>query len=240
MSTALRPDAERVLIAEDDGIVAQLAAGYLRREGFSTTIAPDGPSALSDALDHPPVLVVLDLALPGMSGVEVLRRLRAVADTPVIVTSGRGDVETRVKLLALGADDYLVKPYFIRELVGRVHAILRRFERPAAVLVHDALSAGGLEVAVRAREARRGGVVIDLTSLEHALLLHLMRHPGVTFSRQQLLREVWDLGTGDAGAVTVLVKRLREKIEIDPHHPFWVQTVWGGGYRFHASREPLG
>ncbi len=227
-----RADVRRIVIAEDDPAVSSVSARYLERDGFSVEIVTDGLSAVASVLDTRPALLVLDLALPRGSGLEVLRRVRPVLATPIVVISGRSDVDARVRVLDLGADDYLTKPFSPRELVSRVHAVLRRGGTPASRVSAPMLDIDGLQVDLRERVAVRDGAQIELTALEHSLLLHLMRHAGETLSRAQLLANVWDVDWGDEATVTVMVKRLRQKIEPDPAQPRWIQTVWGLGYRF--------
>ena len=225
----------RVLIVEDDRNVAEVVGRYLAREGYRVEVATDGAAGLARALEDPPDLVVLDLMLPSLDGMEVCRRLRAAHDVPVIILTARGGESDRVAGLELGADDYVAKPFSPRELTARVNAVLRRSAIKAAA--SDAasagvLSAGDLEVDTVAHEARRRGDLVALTVKEFELLAHLMRHPRRAFRRQELLEEVWGFSYGDTSTVTVHVRRLREKIEADPSAPRHVCTVWGVGYRF--------
>jgi DNA-binding response OmpR family regulator len=221
----------RILIAEDDAAVASVAARYLEREGFLVDLVDDGASAVASTLESPPALLVLDLALPKGSGLSVLRQVRPVVSTPVVVVSGRRDMETKIQALRLGADDYLTKPFSPRELVARVHTVLRR-AGDARVDRSRTLETSGVILDLRERCAVIDGARVELTGLEHALLLHFMQHPGRTFSRGELLRQVWDLQSADESTVTALVKRLRNKVEPDPANPWWIKTVWGAGYRF--------
>src|SRR5262245_14612131 len=191
--------ATRVLVAEDDVNVADVVGRYLEREGFEVEVVGDGRDALERALVDPPDLMVLDLMLPGLDGLEICRRVRALAPVPVIMLTAKGDEADRVAGLELGADDYVAKPFSPRELTARVKAVLRRAVGPLAQ-VGDAsrvLAAGRIELDVAAREARVDGVVAPLTARELELLAFLMRHAGRTFGRQDLLQQVWGYSIGD-------------------------------------------
>jgi DNA-binding response OmpR family regulator len=193
----------------------------------------DGAEGLRRALANPPDLVVLDLMLPSLNGLEVCRRLRAAAPVPVIMLTARGEEADRIAGLELGADDYMSKPFSPRELTARVKAVLRRAASPLGPADQPTvLRAGVLAVDVVAHEARRDGELVALTAKEFDLLVHFMRNPRRAFRREQLLEEVWGFSYGDTSTVTVHVRRLREKIEEDPSAPRHVTTVWGVGYRF--------
>jgi DNA-binding response OmpR family regulator len=227
------PKASRVLIVEDDPNVAEVVARYLEREGYQVATAADGAEGLKMALSDLPDLVVLDLMLPSVGGLEVCRRLREVAPVPVIMLTARGEEADRIAGLELGADDYVAKPFSPRELTARVRAVLRRATSHLAVPDEPAvLRADGLEVDVVAHEARVNGELVALTAKEFDLLAHLMRNPRKAFRREQLLEDVWGFNFGDTSTVTVHIRRLREKIETDPSAPRYVATVWGVGYRF--------
>ncbi|MEV7084439.1 response regulator transcription factor [Streptomyces sp. NPDC093085] len=221
--------AARVLVVDDDPTVSEVVTGYLDRAGYLVDRAGDGPTALARAGEHRPDLVVLDLMLPGMDGLEVCRRLRGHGPVPVIMLTARGDEEDRVLGLEVGADDYVTKPFSPRELVLRVESVLRRSRPPAAA---HPLSAGGLAVDPAARRATRNRTELSLTLREFDLLSFFLRHPGRAFSREDLMREVWGWDFGDLSTVTVHVRRLRGKVEDDPARPRLIQTVWGVGYRF--------
>jgi DNA-binding response OmpR family regulator len=230
-----------VLVAEDDPTVAEVVARYLEREGFEVDVVGDGAVALERAIANPPHLMVLDLMLPGMNGLEVCRRLRAVAPVPVIMLTARGDESDRVLGLELGADDYVSKPFSAKELTARVKAVLRRAAGPLPLSPPEAapvLAAGPLRVDVPAHEVTIDGQVVALTLREFELLVFLMRHPRQAFRRDDLLEQVWGYQYGDTSTVTVHVRRLREKIERDPSHPTVIGTVWGVGYRFEPMIEP--
>ncbi|MEU4034306.1 response regulator transcription factor [Streptomyces collinus] len=234
-----RPGARgRVLVVDDDPTVAEVVAGYLDRAGYTVDRAADGPAALERAAAHRPDLVVLDLMLPGMDGLEVCRRLRAHGPVPVVMLTARGDEEDRVLGLEVGADDYVTKPFSPRELVLRVDSVLRR-ARPAAPRdpygPHGPFAAAGLSVDPAARRATKNGTELALTLREFDLLAFLLRHPGRAFAREELMREVWGWDFGDLSTVTVHVRRLRGKVEDDPARPRLIRTVWGVGYRFDAT-----
>jgi DNA-binding response OmpR family regulator len=222
-----------VLVVEDDATVSEVVTRYLEREGFDVETATDGGDALRRADDRWPDLVVLDLMLPGLDGLEVCRRLRDRAPVPVIMLTARGDEDDRIVGLELGADDYVSKPFSPRELVSRVKAVLRRAQtgHPPEP-VPATLASDTLHVDVAARELRRDGALVALTAREFDLLVFLMRHPRTAFTREQLLEHVWGFTYGDTATVTVHIRRLREKIEDDPSRPRFVTTVWGLGYRF--------
>ena len=223
----------RVLIVEDDPTVAEVVTRYLEREGFAVESVADGREALARADAQLPDLVVLDIMLPGLDGLEVCRRLRARAPIPVVMLTARGSEEDRILGLDLGADDYVSKPFSPRELTARVKAVLRR----AGSQLDEADRTGtleydGLEINLAAREARVGGELATLTAREFELLTYLARRPRQVFRRDQLLEHVWGYTYGDTSTVTVHIRRLREKIEDDPSAPRRITTVWGVGYRF--------
>ncbi|MFJ3306529.1 response regulator transcription factor [Streptomyces sp. NPDC086549] len=224
----------RVLVVEDDPTVAEVVSGYLDRAGYVVDRAPDGPSALIRAGEHWPDLVVLDLMLPGMDGLEVCRRMRGHGPVPVIMLTARGDEDDRILGLEVGADDYVTKPFSPRELVLRVESVLRR-TRPGAGLSPS--GAAGLRVDPGSRRATKNGAELALTLREFDLLAFFLSHPGRAFSREDLMREVWGWDFGDLSTVTVHVRRLRGKVEDDPARPRLIRTVWGVGYRFDATGQ---
>ncbi|MFJ3659901.1 response regulator transcription factor [Streptomyces sp. NPDC090119] len=234
------PPSGRVLVVDDDPTVAEVVAGYLSRAGHAVDRAADGPSALASAAGQWPDLVVLDLMLPGMDGLEVCARLRERGPVPVIMLTARGDEEDRVLGLEVGADDYVTKPFSPRELVLRVESVLRRTRPADRPTTSGPLAAAGLTLDPAARRATKDGVELALTLREFDLLAFLLRHPGRAFGREELMREVWGWDFGDLSTVTVHVRRLRGKIEDDPARPRLIRTVWGVGYRFEpdASAGP--
>jgi DNA-binding response OmpR family regulator len=218
-----------VLVVDDETIVREVIVSYLRRDGFRTLEASDGELACELAERERPDLVVLDLMLPSMDGLEVCRRIRAHRDVPVIMLTARSEEADRIVGLELGADDYVTKPFSPRELAVRVRTVLRRV---APVLGETRLAFGDVEVDQAAREVRVGGELVRLTVKEFDLLAFLASHPRKAFSRDQLMARVWGYEAAlDTGTVTVHVRRLREKIEPDAAHPRHLETVWGIGYR---------
>ncbi|MEU6311560.1 response regulator transcription factor [Streptomyces sp. NPDC047014] len=234
--------AARVLVVDDDPTVSEVVVGYLERAGFTVDRAADGPAALESAARHRPDLVVLDLMLPGMDGLEVCRRLRAraggVPPVPVVMLTARGDEDDRILGLEVGADDYVTKPFSPRELVLRVRSVLRR----ASPLPADEprLAAAGLTIDLAARRATKDGAELSLTLREFDLLAYFLSHQEQVCDRERLMREVWGWDFGDLSTVTVHVRRLRSKIEDDPADPQLIRTVWGAGYRFEAGPQPVG
>ena len=228
---------ERVLVVDDDATVSDVVRRYLERAGYVVLLAQDGPAALSVFREQRPDLVVLDLMLPGVDGLEVCRRMRAESrDLPVVMLTALGEEADRVLGLELGADDYVTKPFSPRELVLRVQSVLRRAGGSAhgePTLLTDA----ELRVDADRRIATLDGRPLALTVREFDLLVFLMRHPGKAFRRTELLEAVWGLTFGDHSTVTVHVRRLREKIEADPAHPRRIATVWGVGYRYEPGSE---
>jgi DNA-binding response OmpR family regulator len=222
----------RVLVVDDDPNLGEVVARYLAREGYEVDVARDGISGLDRALTGLPDVVVLDLMLPGLDGLEVFRRLRRVAPIPVVMLTARGNEEDRVAGLELGADDYLGKPFSPRELTARVKAVLRRARGGVSSTIGPTLRGSGLEVDLVAHEARRDGQPLVLTVKEFDLLAYLMSRPGRAFRREELLAAVWGYSIGDTATVTVHVRRLREKTEDDPSAPRHLCTVRGVGYRF--------
>jgi DNA-binding response OmpR family regulator len=223
----------RILVIEDDPTVAEVVSRYLSREGFQVEVSANGLSGLQAALAAPPDLLVLDLMLPGLSGLEILRRLRKSAPVPVIMLTARSGEVDKVTGLEFGADDYVAKPFSPRELTARVKAVLRRaaggVDAPATP---GPLVAGPLELDPSTRLVSVDGRPVDLTVKEFDLLSYLMRNPRRAFRREELLEDVWGFSYGDTSTVTVHVSRLREKLEADPGSPRFVKTVRGVGYRF--------
>jgi DNA-binding response OmpR family regulator len=227
--------AQRVLVVDDDPTVSDVVRRYLERSGFAVTLAADGPAALRAFAADRPDLVVLDLMLPGLDGLEVCRRLRGRAhDVPVVMLTALGEEADRVLGLELGADDYVTKPFSPRELVLRVQSVLRRAARAPATMP-ETLADGDLVVDVASRVARLRGLALALTVREFDLLTFLMRHPGRAFRRNELLENVWGWTFGDQSTVTVHMRRLREKVEDDPAAPRRILTVWGVGYRYQPA-----
>jgi DNA-binding response OmpR family regulator len=220
-----------VLVVDDEPIVREVVVGYLQREGFKTLEAGDGHRAKELLERDRPDLVVLDLMLPGIDGLELCRWIRARSSLPVIMLTARGEEADRIVGLELGADDYVTKPFSPRELAARVRTVLRRSAPLAAE--ETRLSFDELEIDASTREVTKAGDLVRLTAREFDLLWFLASHPRRVFSRSQLMDRVWGYEAAlDTGTVTVHVRRLREKIEDDPSQPRFLETVWGVGYRF--------
>jgi DNA-binding response OmpR family regulator len=226
--------ATSVLVVDDDPTVSDVVRRYLERDGYQVTMVADGRAALASVARHRPDLVVLDLMLPGIGGLEVCRRLRAGGDdVPIVMLTALGEELDRITGLQLGADDYLTKPFSPRELVLRVGSVLRRVTRTEPL--PEVLTDRGLVVDVARRTATLRGHVLALTVREFDLLAYLIRHPGRAFTRTELLDGVWGWTFGDQSTVTVHVRRLREKVEDDPANPTRIFTVWGRGYRYEVG-----
>ncbi|WP_460715656.1 response regulator transcription factor [Nocardioides dilutus] len=219
----------RVLVVDDDATVREVVVSYLRAHDHEVVEAEDGETALARQREEPHDLVVLDLMLPGIDGIEVCRQLRQDGDVPVIMLTALGEETDRVVGLEVGADDYVTKPFSPRELALRVDSVLRRVSSPVSP---RRLVDGDLLVDEGRHEAYRDGEVLALTGREFDLLRFLIAHPGKAYSREELLEKVWGWSFGDQSTVTVHVRRLREKIEADPTRPVRLQTVWGVGYRW--------
>ena len=218
----------RVLLVDDDPVVRDVLGRYLDRAGYMVSSAADGEQALDAVRADRPHVIVLDMMLPRMTGMNVLRRLRADSDVPVIALSARSSESDRIEGLRSGADDYVVKPYSPAEVVARVDAVMRRLPTPS-----EPLSCGSAVIDPAAREVRIDGSVLHTTRKEFELLHLLVRHPGRVFTRAQLLEQVWnDSWAGATDTVTVHIRRLRAKLEPDPSAPQHLVTVYGVGYRF--------
>jgi DNA-binding response OmpR family regulator len=223
-----------ILVVDDEEVVRDVVVRYLEHEGMQTLQAIDGEDAQRIIRDESPHLVILDVMMPKINGLDLCGWIRSHSETPVILLTARGEESDRINGLELGADDYVVKPFSPRELVVRVKAILRR---TGMGLKNEptVLQAGGLVIDGRSRQVFRQGAEIIVTATEFDLLFCLASHAGTVFSREQLLSQVWGYEAAlDAGTstVTVHVRRLREKIELDPSDPQMISTIWGVGYRF--------
>jgi DNA-binding response OmpR family regulator len=220
-----------VLVVDDEPIVREVVARYLKREGYRTLEAADGNRARELVEQGTPDLVVLDLMIPGTDGLALCRWIRSSSQLPVIMLTARGEEVDRIVGLEVGADDYVTKPFSPRELVARVRTVLRRSEPSAPAA--EQMTFDDLELVPSTREVRKAGRSLQLTAKEFDLLQFLASHPRHVFSRDQLMSRVWGYSAAlDTGTVTVHIRRLREKIEDDPSHPRFLQTVWGVGYRF--------
>ena len=223
----------RILVVDDESTIVNTVQAYLEKEGYTVHTAFDGPKALKAARAFRPDLIVLDIMLPGMDGIEVLRRLRQESDVYVLMLTAKADETDKIVGLTVGADDYLTKPFSPRELVARVKAILRRGR--GAGTTEPALTFRRLRIEPDARRVWKDGESIELTSIEFELLHTLARHRGWVLSREQLIEQVWGYDYyGDERVVDVHIGRLRKKVEDDPANPTLIVTVRGAGYRFEA------
>ncbi|MFU8890136.1 MAG: response regulator [Anaerosomatales bacterium] len=224
---------KRILVVDDEESILKVVSYALSQAGYEVHTASDASGAEMMFEEIRPDLVVLDLMLPGKSGLDVARDLRTHSNTPILMLSARGDEVDRVLGLEFGADDYVTKPFSPRELVSRVKAILRRTEGSHERTV---IHVGNLEIDTRARQVKLAGTPIHFTSSEYGILLHLAREPGTAYSRQAILSALWDESpVGDERAIDVHVHNIREKLEEDPKNPSYILTVRGYGYRL---REP--
>jgi len=220
-----------VLVVDDEPIVRDVVVRYLQREGFDTLEAGDGLHAQELLLEHEPNLVVLDLMLPGLDGLQLCRWIRGHSELPVIMLTARAEEADRIVGLELGADDYVTKPFSPRELAARVRTVLRRSTLAASS--SERIAHGDLELDAGTREVTKANRLLRLTAKEFDLLWFLASHPRRVFSREQLMDRVWGYEPAfDTGTVTVHVRRLREKIEENPSEPRHLETIWGVGYRF--------
>ncbi len=222
-----------VLVVDDEPTIAEVVSRYLERAGYRTRVAADGIEALEAVASQRPDLVVLDLMLPGIDGLEVMRRLRDHGREPIatILLTAKGEESDRVVGLRLGADDYVVKPFSPAELVARVDAVLRRIDTSPSR--SQALVCSDLTIDPTSRRVHVRGEEVQLTQREFDVLLFLARHPGQVFSRNHLMDAIWQYSFyTDTSTVTVHIRRLRAKIELDPARPRHIETVWGVGYRF--------
>ncbi|MDQ3410635.1 MAG: response regulator transcription factor [Chloroflexota bacterium] len=252
---AQRKDAGKILLVDDEPSLIEAVGYVLRREGYTVTIATTGPAALTAARAVEPDLIVLDVMLPGLDGLQVCRELRAESTVPILLLSAKGEEVDRVIGLEIGADDYLAKPFAMRELLARVRAMLRRFRMaPTAASAESAAldgrwagslgAAGVIEAGDLTIDAARRRVTIAKTEIalkpkEFDLLFHLAQHPGIVHSRDVLLRRVWGYDFPvDTRTVDVHVRWLRQKIELDPSQPQRIETVRGVGYRFVRQDDP--
>jgi two-component system response regulator ResD len=219
-------------VGADEPTIGEVVSRYLKRAGYETRVAEDGFAALEAVAERPPDLIVLDLMLPGLDGLEVMRRVRAEdRASAIILLTAKGEESDRIVGLRLGADDYVVKPFSPAELVARVDAVLRRIDTVGED--EPPLRFGELEIDPAARRVHLGESEPALTTREYDLLLFLARHPGRAFTRNELMDHVWQYAFyTDTSTVTVHIRRLRAKLEPRPETPRWIETVWGVGYRF--------
>ncbi len=228
----------RILVVDDEPNIREVVELYLRREGFEVEAVADGAAALVAIERKQPDLIVLDLMLPVMGGIQVTRALRqSDYDLPIIMLTAKGEEDDKISGLELGADDYITKPFSPKELVARVKAVLRRAgDKPLVDSQAQPLTQRGITINPKTRQVLVNEEEVTLTAKEFDLLWFFMNHPGQVFSRDQLLDNVWGYDFfGDASTVTVHVRRLREKIERQPTKPEYILTVWGVGYKFTAD-----
>ena len=233
---------QQILVVEDEATIREVLKRYLEREGFRVREARDGYEALDAVASDPPDLILLDLMLPGVDGLTITRNIRQAVSgnrksVPIIMLTAKGEIRDRIRGLDLGADDYIAKPFSPREVVSRVHAVLRRAS-PAPAAGGDLLKFSTLTIDTGAHSVLVDGKPAALSAKEFDLLVFFASNPRQVFSRSQLLDHVWGYDYyGDPSTVTVHIRRLREKIEADPSQPAFIETVWGVGYRFNTCEE---
>ena len=225
----------KILIVEDEEAIADLEKDYLELSGFEVEIASDGMTGLSRALEEDFQLVILDLMLPGVDGFEICRQVREAKNTPIIMVSAKKDDIDKIRGLGLGADDYMTKPFSPSELVARVKAHLNRYERLVISNIKEntVIEIRGLKIDKTARRVWVNGEEKNFTSREFDLLAFLAENPNHVFTKEELFRKIWDMDSvGDIATVTVHIKKIREKIEVNSAKPQYIETIWGVGYRF--------
>ena len=228
----------RILIVEDDREIAMLERDYLEIEGFETAVAGDGPTAVGEAVRGDYDLILLDLMLPGCSGYDVCRLIRDKVDVPILMVTARGESVDKIRGLGLGADDYICKPFDPAELVARVKAHLRRYQRLTGggeQREEGVLRVADVEIHPLGWKVFKAGREVKMPNREFELLKFLAEHPNTVFSKERLFEAIWGYDyVGDSATVTVHVGRIRDKIEDDPNHPRIIETVWGAGYRLNG------
>ncbi len=225
----------KILIVEDEEAIADLEKDYLELSGFEVEVANDGETGLEKALNEDFNLLILDLMLPGVDGFEICRRVRDSKNTPIIMVSAKKDDIDKIRGLGLGADDYMTKPFSPSELVARVKAHLARYERlvGSAAEANKVIEIRGLKIDTTARRVWVNGEEKNFTTKEFDLLTFLASHPNHVYTKDELFSEIWDMESiGDIATVTVHIKKIREKIEMDTANPQYIETIWGVGYRF--------
>ena len=240
----------QILIIEDNLEIAELERDFLEAEGFAVTIAGDGEQGLAALRTGDYALVLLDIMLPGRDGFAICRDIRTESEVPVLIVSAKGEDIDKVRGLGLGADDYITKPFSPSELVARVKSHIKRYRRVRAEGAKDATTAQEPDAEATPKDIVRGALRIDprghrvflhekelaLPNKEYELLTFLAEHPGIVFSKEQLFERVWGLDAiGDTATVMVHVNRIRSRLEPDPAHPIYIETVWGAGYRFRSE-----
>ena len=225
----------KILIVEDEETIADLEKDYLELSGFEVEVANDGEAGLEKALKSEYSLFILDLMLPGVDGFEICKKIREEKNTPIIMVSAKKDDIDKIRGLGLGADDYMTKPFSPSELVARVKAHLARYDRltGSAVEKNKIIEIRGLRIDTTARRVWVNDVEKTFTTKEFDLLTFLASHPNHVYTKEELFREIWDMESiGDIATVTVHIKKIREKVEVDTSNPQYIETIWGVGYRF--------
>ena len=225
----------KILIVEDEESIAELEKDYLELSGFEVEIENDGTEGLSKALKEDYDLLILDLMLPGTDGFEICKKVREVKNTPIIMVSAKKEDIDKIRGLGLGADDYITKPFSPSELVARVKAHLARYDRltGSAVEANKVIEIRGLKIDTTARRVWVNEEERTFTTKEFDLLTFLASHPNHVYTKEELFREIWDMESiGDIATVTVHIKKIREKVEMDTSNPQYIETIWGVGYRF--------
>lgn len=225
----------KILIVEDEEAIAELERDYLELSGFQVEVANDGETGLKKALSEDYDMFILDLMLPGIDGFDICRKIRDVKNTPIIMVSAKKDDIDKIRGLGLGADDYMTKPFSPSELVARVKAHLARYDRltGSAKEANKVIEIRGLKIDTTARRVWINGEEKTFTTKEFDLLTFLASHPNHVYTKEELFREIWDMESiGDIATVTVHIKKIREKVEMDTSNPQYIETIWGVGYRF--------
>ncbi len=223
----------RILIIEDDKSIAELERDYLELNGFEVTICEDGTKGLEEALGGGYDMILLDLMLPGSDGFDICRKVREKQNTPIIIVSAKHEDIDKIRGLGLGADDYMTKPFSPGEMVARVRAHLNRYERLIGSGKNEIIEIRGLKIDRTARKVWVNGEEKNLTAREFDLLAFLAANPNHVYSRDELFREIWGMeSVGDIATVTVHIKKIREKVELNSAKPQYIETIWGVGYRF--------
>ena len=225
----------KILIIEDEVAIAELERDYLELSDFQVEIENNGDVGLKRALEEDFDMYILDLMLPGIDGFEICRRIREIKNTPILMVSAKKDDIDKIRGLGLGADDYITKPFSPSELVARVKAHLARYERliGSSVKENDVIEIRGIRIDKTARRVWVNDEEKQFTTKEYDLLTFLAEHPNHVFTKEELFREIWDMeAIGDIATVTVHIKKIREKVEIDTAKPQYIETIWGVGYRF--------
>ncbi|MDP4091997.1 MAG: response regulator transcription factor [Bacillota bacterium] len=224
---------QRVLIVDDEVEIAEIIRDYLRAEGYEVKLASDGEDGLRSFKSFDPQLVILDVMMPGLDGMEVCRIIRSQSSIPIIMLSAKSSDIDKILGLGLGADDYISKPFSPGELVARVKAHFRRYMHLSNTQQSDILEFGNLKIDSRSYQVTVNGNKAELAAKEFELLNFMANHPGQVFTREQLFNQIWGFDEyGDINTVTVHIRKIREKIEQDPSNPDYVKTVWGVGYKF--------